>query len=235
MAPWRWSSPPRTGHRPKSAHHLRTKGKPQEGTGMGWGRSVGVPGSFAGSTRAGRSAGTIEAGRAGCEGADARVRTRGPAGCFRRTGARTRALGTRVSRGMNHRGFSPADQYERFDVPSNQECASAVAGHPDGCPAVGAPRPRSPASRAARPRAPRRAQGDRARRSSQESEPRAAKVQGHQGVWWTNRTHKPGRYQSPDNQARIASVGRGSTRKCQRRAKNQGNRGWFLLECGFAS
>lgn len=74
----------------------------------------------------------------------------------------------RMSRAQFTGERSPrANQCERVDVPSNQSTQSAVAGHPDGCPAVGAPRPRSPAFRAARPRAPRRAQGSRARRSSQ--------------------------------------------------------------------
>lgn len=160
-------------------------------------------GSFADTTRAGRSAKRMSQ-------TELHVRKRsveaGSRDVLRTTETRQRQVGADIADTVHRGAFSTANQCERFDVPSNQECASAVTGHPDGCPAVGAPRPRSPASRAARPRAPRRAQGDRARRSSQGVEPRAAKVQGHQRVWWTDRAHRPGRHQNPDTQAITATI-----------------------------
>ncbi len=225
MAPWRRSSPPRTGHRPKSAHHLRTEGKPQEGTGMGWGRGVcGGPGSFAGSTRTGRSAKRTRQAGPGCDGANARVRTRGRRGVSG-DGREDRGVGHAGVAGHEPPGFSPVDQCERFDVPSNQECASAVAGHPDGCPAVGAPRPRSPASRAARPRAPRRAQevghGVRPRGSNQ-----GQQKSRDQGVDWTDKAARPG-VRAPENQTRAAGDGRrtpGSRASEERRRQRRGGR-----------
>lgn len=71
MAPWRWLSPPRTGHRPKSDPHLR-KGEDAAG---GEGEGCGAVAWFLGWIRPGRvGARTSEAGRAGCAGQEPRYR-----------------------------------------------------------------------------------------------------------------------------------------------------------------
>ncbi|MBE1457653.1 hypothetical protein H4W79_001867 [Nocardiopsis terrae] len=78
MAPWRRSSPPRTGHRPKSDHHLRGWGgcggkRVGRGGGGAWFLCWFDPG---GSKRE-----ADEAGRAGCAGAERSNWMRGRRGC----------------------------------------------------------------------------------------------------------------------------------------------------------
>lgn len=170
----------------------------------------GGPGSFAGSTQTGRSAKRMRQARP-----DVRRAKRST-----RCGGRRRGWCSRETRARGEGGRSPRKgECERVDVPSNQECASAVAGHPDGCPAVGAPRPRSPASRAARPRAPRRTQGDRARRSSRGERTKGSKQsRGHRPAGVRLQTTRPG--QSPGSQA---AHGRWDLREAQK-AEKRGRR-----------
>lgn len=175
------------------------------------------PGSFAGSTRAGRSAKRMRQ-----AGPDVRERSArigcGAGGGVRRSRGLNGWRGCRRGRGhIATRGSSSGEvECGRVGVREQPECAERGCGTLQGCPAVGAPSG-APASvpHGASERAP-PSPGRRARRFVTGSgRTRGINSPGTQGVWWTDRTAEPSvRGDSQTSTARGSSRGAGgSTRK----------------------